>query len=236
MNKMDKIFEKVLNEISLDPKIKDGIFHIDNNEHMEVFREYFIKRGHEKSLVNEFSNLVLEKGNFPERQAYNKETGILVTFPTPSYKAAAIKRGTHVEEDPMKKNSNLFSDPSEPKSTAIAVGDNKTQPKTNLPISQASTNPYDETPSTDVQVKTTAAPQQTPQPTPVVDPELTKKSTELPPPELKSPSEIEANKQAIKTMLKGDDYMLDEIVDWFIYNAPEYLMEHVDDHLKKYEL
>ncbi len=230
--KMNKIFEKILNEISLDSRVSDGIFNIENNEHMEVFREYFIKKGHEKSLVNEFSNLVLEKGNFPERQAYNKETGILVTFPTPTYKAAAIKRGTHVEEDPMKTNSNLFSDPSKTTSpTTVKDNEPKTEPKTSLPVSQASAAPSagSESPPSQVQPQTTAAPQQTPVSTP--DSEPVKEPTELPPPKIIPPIEKEANKQAIKAMLKGDDYMLQEIVEFINYNAP-HIMEEIKKKLK----
>ena len=72
------------------------------------------------------------EGKYPERQAYNAK-GILVTFPTPEYKADAIKRGTHFEEDPTRKAQNVFqsSTPgSAPKKPADDGG------KTNLPLSQ----------------------------------------------------------------------------------------------------
>lgn len=57
-------------------------------------------------FVNEIS-VIVEKGKHPERQAYNKN-GILVTFPTPEYKARAIARGTHFEKNPKAAQSNLF--------------------------------------------------------------------------------------------------------------------------------
>ena len=103
---MRDIFDKILNDVCLDTRIPDGIFEISNDVHMEVIREYLIKKGIAENTVVEFANLVLD-GKYPERQAYNAK-GILVTFPTPEYKAAAIKRGTHFEEDPTRGNSNLF--------------------------------------------------------------------------------------------------------------------------------
>ena len=209
------IFEKVLSQVSLDPRISDGTFRIEEDVHMEVLREYFIKKGIEESSVIEFSNKVLE-GKYPERQAYNAK-GILVTFPTPEYKADAIKRGTHFEENPVRKASNVFQgDSSAPAPTpASAPSKPKGDTKTSLPISQAAA------PSTEpaapaapaaapapVDVATSAAPQQTSEPEePAIE------LTELPPPEPKSPAEKEADKNAIKTMLKGDDYMLEETIN-----------------------
>jgi len=228
-----KILDKILNEISLDSRIKDGMFSVENNDHMEVFREYFINKGHEKSLVNEFSNLVLEKGQYPERQAFNQK-GILVTFPTPEYKANAIKKGTHFEKDPTKGQSNLFSQHPETTPPASAPGkkdEPKTEPKTNLPVSQASTAPSpdsDAPAAAQVQPQTTAAPQQTPVSTPAAEP--VKEPTELPPPKIVPPAEREANKVAIKKMLKGDDYMLEEVIEFVRFNAP-YLMEEIKNKI-----
>jgi hypothetical protein len=179
-------------------------------------------------LVNEFSNLVLEKGQYPERQAFNQK-GILVTFPTPEYKADAIKRGTHFEKDPTKGQSNLFSDQPKsqaPESTPPSKEPPKTsEPKTSLPVSQASTTPSgtDSPETTNIQPQTTAAPQQTPVSTPAAEP--VKEPTELPP-VIAPPAEREANKVAIKAMLKGDDYMLEQIIDFVRYNAP-HIMEEV---------
>lgn len=53
------------------------------------------------------TNIIAEKGKYPERQAYNKN-GLLVTFPTPEYKARAIQKGTHFEKNPKVSQSNLF--------------------------------------------------------------------------------------------------------------------------------
>ena len=43
--------------------------------------------------------------------------------------------------------------------------------------------------------------------------------------------EKEADKNLIKTMLKGDDYMLEQVCEWVAYSGPEYLIEQ----LKKYK-
>lgn len=104
---MNKIVDRILSDICLDERVSDGIFNIENNDHMEVLREYLSNKGVPENLVVEFSNLVLEKGKHPERQAYNK-SGILVTFPTPEYKQRAIQRGTHFEQNPVAGSTNLF--------------------------------------------------------------------------------------------------------------------------------
>lgn len=72
-------------------------------------------------FVNDVS-MISEKGKHPERQAYNKN-GILVTFPTPEYKARAIAKGTHFEKDPRAAQSNLFGGGRQaPQAAAPATG------------------------------------------------------------------------------------------------------------------
>ena len=225
------IFEKVLNSVSLDPRIKDGIFNLEENEHMDILREYFIGKGIPEESVIEFCNNVVE-GKYPERQAYNAK-GILVTFPTPEYKQQAIKRGTHFEEDPTKRAANVFSnEPAAPAPTpASAPKQPKDDTKTSLPLSQATQPSAEpaapakpESPGVSTQepppAATTAAPQQASEPeAEPVEP------TELPPPTPKSPAEKEADKHFIKGMLKGDDYMLEQVAEWIAYNGPDYLVE-----------
>jgi hypothetical protein len=226
MNK--KLLEKILNEVSLYKRVKDGMFNIEENDHMGALRDYLMKKGIDEESVNSFSNKVLE-GKYPERQAYNTK-GILVTFPTPEYKQAAIKRGTHFEKDPTKKAANIFGTqpPTAPAEKPTAEPEkSKTEPKTNLPVSQAAPPTSDDTTETEpVQAKTTAAPQQTPVSTPTAEP--TKEPTDLPLPPPKTPAEKEADKAAIKTMLKGDDYMLDEVIQYIMFNAP-----HIMNEIKK---
>jgi hypothetical protein len=203
--------------VSLDPRIENGTFNIEENTHMDILREYLIKKGIKESVVNEFCNLVLD-GKFPERQAYNSK-GILVTFPTPEYKANAIQKGTHFEKDPTKAAPNVFGpapaqpgqpvaqSPGPPGSSTAPTDSTSGQPeqKTSLPLSQASAA----SPPTDPKAPptaTTAAPQASPE-TPSAEP--APEPNELPPPEPKSPEEKSAEKQTIQQMLKGDDYMLE---------------------------
>jgi len=103
---MSDLIEKILRETCLDERVSDGIFEISNNSHMEAMRDYLSKKGVPDDLIVEFSNLVVEKGKHPDRQAYNAQ-GLLVTFPTPAYKARAIQRGTHFEQKPQTP-TNLF--------------------------------------------------------------------------------------------------------------------------------
>ncbi len=230
-----KLINKILSEVSLDERVKDGIFKLEEEAHMTVLREYLINHGIEEAAAIEFCNRVLE-GKYPERQAYNKN-GILVTFPTPEYKKKAIQAGTHFEEDPTRGKSNLFQQPSggkkdkEPEPTPPPKAGS--EPKTQLPVSQAQPSDPEAKAggATAPQPQTTAAPMSTPEPTTPKPAET--EPTELPPPPPKSQAEKSADKQAIKTMLKGDDYMLEQVVDWFVNNAPEYLKEQVDNHLKR---
>jgi hypothetical protein len=221
------IFEKVLNNISLDPRIKDGMFSIEQNEHMDVLREYLAKKGIEESSIIEFANKVVE-GKYPERQAYNAK-GILVTFPTPEYKKAAIDRGTHFEEDPTKRQSNLFQQQPQTQAPSDTPKKAEKEPeaKTNLPLSQSSsdTPPASEEP-TDTKgpaeqpaapppqaPATDAAPQQTEEPK-----EPAPEPTQLPPPAAKSPEEKQADAKIIKQMLTGDSYKLESVVDFLREN------------------
>lgn len=106
-NQKNKLMEKLLNNVCLDERIVDGTFDITNNDHIDVMREFLVKRGIDENVVREFTNRVVEGGKHPERQAYNAN-GILVTFPTPQHKQNAIRRGTHFEKDPTKGKPNLF--------------------------------------------------------------------------------------------------------------------------------
>jgi hypothetical protein len=228
------ILEKVLNDVSLDARIKDGIFSIEENTHMDVLREYFVERGINEELVVEYCNLVVE-GKYPERQAYNQK-GILVTFPTPEYKKRALERGTHFEKNPTKGQSNLFTGQPGAQQQAPQSGEPpaaappEKAPVTNLPLSQAGVAvPPSDTLEGDgeeasKEPTTTAAPIQVPSQVaePVVKPEEPPPPT--PPP---SPAEKEANKQAIKQMLKGDDYMLERVVEFILEKGHPMLVEDI---------
>lgn len=109
---MDK--DIIINSILLEwaSKSPDGLLsETFTEEDLEVLHEILltVETVNEKEavdFVNEVS-MIAEKGKHPERQAYNKN-GLLVTFPTPEYKARAIAKGTHFEKDPRASQSNLF--------------------------------------------------------------------------------------------------------------------------------
>jgi len=200
------LIEKILSDVSLDPKVKNGMFSVENNDHMDVLRSYLVKRGLNECDVIEFCNRVVE-GKYPERQAFNTN-GILVTFPTPEYKQRALQRGTHFEEDPSKREPNVFgAQPKAPETAAqqkpAAPDGTVTSPKTDLPLSKA--EPGDKPDSQ--QPVTTSAPETVP-------------PTELPPPIPKSDAEREADKNLIKKILSRQDSVLQEAVTWFVKNAP----------------
>ena len=108
---MNTIIEKFLNKISLDERVSNGIFEIENNDHLDIFQEYLQNLGASEEESIHARNRMIE-GKFPDRQAYNKN-GILVTFPTPEYKQRALQRGTHFEKNPKAGQTNLqFTTPS----------------------------------------------------------------------------------------------------------------------------
>lgn len=109
---MANIVDRVFAEVCLDERIKDGIFRLEEEEHMNALRDFFVKKGITQEAAVEVTNRMVE-GRFPERQAYNKD-GILVTFPTPQHKAKAIKRGTHFEKNPNPQNSTPKEEPKRP--------------------------------------------------------------------------------------------------------------------------
>lgn len=115
MNKSE-IYSKVLDEVSIDPRLDSGIFDVLNDTHLSIFREYLIKEGQSEELAILASNKLAESGKHPERQAYNKD-GLLVTFPSPEYKQRAISRGTHFEKNPKIAQTNLFGGETNPQQT-----------------------------------------------------------------------------------------------------------------------
>lgn len=93
-------FKDIINTACCDDRIENGIINLSNVNHLFILEEYLINNGFPVELVTEkLSKIINEKGNFPERQAYNKD-GILVTFPNAEYKQRAIKKGTHFEKNP----------------------------------------------------------------------------------------------------------------------------------------
>ena len=98
---MPDIVDRVFREVCLDERVSDGIFRMDNEQHMNALRDYFIKKGITQEAAVHVTNRMVE-GNYPDRQAYRKEDGILVTWPSPQHKQKAMQKdpNKYTEKDP----------------------------------------------------------------------------------------------------------------------------------------
>jgi len=138
------ILSELIEQICLDSRIKDGIFSLDNNDHLNILQEYLqVELNMDEQQSVEIRNAVLE-GKYPDRQAYNAN-GLLVTFPTPEYKQRAISRGTHFEENPKKAaGASVF----EPQPEQPAQQPSSPEPQQTTPTSSTTTVPTEPKPET----------------------------------------------------------------------------------------
>ena len=189
--KMD--FKSILNNVCCDHRVKDGCVDLKNPEHIFALQEHLENAGYNIDEILEKTSVLFEKGRFPERQAYNKD-GILVTFPTPEYKAKAIDKGTHFAENPKKANANIFSVPD---------SQNPTSPSATLPVA------------------TDAQPEKPQEPTGAipVDTELKDKEVTEPKVDDRTPLEKKVDGQVVQSMLTGDPIqvpIVNEDIMWSI--------------------
>lgn len=105
-------FKSLINDICCDGRIKNGVFDLNNTDHIFILQEYLEKSGCDVDYIVEKTANLFEAGKFPERQAYNKD-GILVTFPNKEYRDRAVNKGTHFAENPKKSDANIFTTPPE---------------------------------------------------------------------------------------------------------------------------
>jgi hypothetical protein len=98
---MSQITDNVFAEVCLDERVSDGIFRMEEEQHMNALRDYFVKKGIPKEAAIHVTNRMIE-GKYPERQAYRAEDGILVTWPSPQHMAKAFKEnpGKYVTDNP----------------------------------------------------------------------------------------------------------------------------------------
>jgi hypothetical protein len=198
---MSSILDKILNEICLDDRISNGTPDLRDPNHISVLREYMIKIGFPEQVAIEATNKLMEKGQHPERQAYNKN-GILVTFPSPDHKQKAVSAGTHFEKDPTKAPPNVTFDQS---STGQAQPDQSATP------AAAPTTP-DQSPAPDAAPAQPAAPA----PAPVSAPVQSTPSPE----KIDTPQEKMATADVIKQILRSDDSVMEETVRFLEKNMP----------------
>jgi hypothetical protein len=99
MKSLVEIIHNSIMDVCIEPVVENGIFDPRNNEHVFCLIEKLEEKKLTEDIICEAIAAIRQEGKYPERQAYNKE-GWLVTFPSPEYKNAAIKKGTHFASDP----------------------------------------------------------------------------------------------------------------------------------------
>ena len=111
---MSNVLDSVFAEVCLDERISDGIFRMEETEHMNALRDFFVKKGIPKEGAIHITNRMVE-GKYPERQAYRKEDGILVTWPSIKHKQKAMHEnpGKYVDQNPFPKRSEPTNEPKE---------------------------------------------------------------------------------------------------------------------------
>lgn len=127
---MSHIIDTIFSEVCLDERVKDGVFKLDEVEHMNALRDKLIKRGLTLEDAIQVTNRMLE-GKYPERQAYRKEDGILVTWPTPKHKAKAMAEnpGKYVDKNPNPSEQKPEEPKSEPKPVQPQAPSTTPEPK-----------------------------------------------------------------------------------------------------------
>jgi len=98
---MESLFDYILSEVSIDQRVTDGIFNMENNNHMDVLYEYFVNHGLSEIESLKITNGMVE-GKFPDRQAFSINSGRTTTFSSKEKRDAAIKSGTHTLKEPAK--------------------------------------------------------------------------------------------------------------------------------------
>lgn len=89
---MSSITDNLFADVCLDERVTDGIFKMDEETHMDALRDHLVKRGISLDVVKEVSNKMLGEGNYPDRQAWRKEDGILVTWPSANHMKLAFQK------------------------------------------------------------------------------------------------------------------------------------------------
>jgi hypothetical protein len=200
---MKHIYNKVLDSVSVDPRLETGIFDIHNNDHLSIFREYLVKEGISIEDSISLSNRLAEAGKFPERQAYNKD-GLLVTFPSPEHKQRAIARGTHWEKNPKNAQVNIFGGDQSTNTSGSA-------PQQSMP-SQSAAPQVSDSPAPAAQQPTT----QNSASVKIAEPAVSG-SSEPVNVDNRTPEERFADAQAVEKMLKTE-YSLSEAISFGFYS------------------
>jgi hypothetical protein len=198
-----RTLDRIFNEVCLDERITDGIFRMEEEKHMDALRDYFVKKGITKEAAVNVTNRMVE-GKYPDRQAWRKEDGILVTWPSPQHKRKAMQEnpGKYTEQDPrpQREEPPTEREPSRPA---------KDEP---LPKSDADLDePEDKKEPTIFQGDKELD---------VEPPRGEEKPKEVPPPAApvappipRTPQRVAAEKEVAKQIFKGDDTVLSNVAN-----------------------
>ena len=100
---MSQIVDQILADVCLDERVSTGIFRLEEKEHQNALRDQFLKRGLSLEETNELMARISEEAKFKDRQAYRVADGLLITWPTPQYKAQAMQepenKGIYMDVD-----------------------------------------------------------------------------------------------------------------------------------------
>lgn len=211
---MSNLLDKVFAEVCLDERISDGVFRMEETEHMNALRDYFVKKGLAKEESVHVTNRMVE-GRFPDRQAYRTEDGILVTWPSPKHKQKAMREnpGKYVEKNPFpkklephepiekperkekEKEKDITPEPTPEPDETPEGGDNRPGANLFTPEPKAVTQGGKQLSIEPVGGVAAKAPQAPPQPPP------------------KTPEQIAAEKEVVKQMVVGDDSALTNVAN-----------------------
>ncbi len=211
---MSRIIDNVFAEVCLDERISDGVFRLEEEEHMNALRDYFVKKGITKEAAIHVTNRMVE-GKYPDRQAYRAEDGILVTWPSPQHMAKAFKEnpGKYVTDNPnppKPQDKEPVKEPIKREPPTDKEPDDKEEDDDeddSLPKSSASKSSlFDKSPSSDEKVGGLAVEpdrgDEKPEPVPTAP-----TPTQSP----RTPERIAAEKEVAMQIMKSDDHALTKL-------------------------
>jgi hypothetical protein len=216
---MSNIVDRVFAEVCLDERVSDGIFRMEEEQHMNALRDYFLKKGIPKEAAVHVTNRMIE-GQYPDRQAYRAEDGILVTFPSPGHKARAMAKapGKYVNQDPRPESEQPQAQkepPKEPKDRMKDISKDvpKDEPEDDdkLPKSDADNEGGNEKKSTIFQGDKELAlepPRGDEKPDVAPPPQ-----SPTPPPAPRTPERIAAEKEVVRQIMATDDNALSNVAN-----------------------
>lgn len=229
---MSNIYDKIFSDVCLDERITDGIFRMDEEQHMDALRDYLVKRGIEKESAINITNRMIE-GKYPERQAYRTEDGILVTFPSPQHKQKAIQKnpGKYVDKDPRPKSPEKKEPKQAPPGSKPEPGeipsDKHIKPEKEIPIPSSDISKSGPKISSDDKKLEIEPPQGGDKPEPLPAPP---KSPTIPEPP-RTPEKVAAEKEITKQIMKTDDTTLSNVSNPLFMN--EKLNRQLNELYKK---